>query len=367
MSFVPEIAVIDDGELRDVRRMIRDLGAEFTHWTKAQVPARGREPRALLITTAAYAGLLGYRRPRGSGRNRPTWIAVADDEARSLRTAVHEWGFDSLVRRPVHPVAMRTLILRALFRGREQRERSRVVVGYDTAFRSGQQAKSATLVDVGTAGCRLIADDAVPVDSRIAVQFPEAIAGTGFAHPGIVVRCQPGADEYGSVQRTTLGVRFARLDREAKARMLRVLNDLKHGPAVLPTAPVRDPRDWCDRVPRGIYEADVPILGMGNFFLAARDLSLLGVRVAPHPALCMGASLRIGFAVQDGDPPVVVDANVIRSDGPRGTVLCFDWIDDLSQSRIVHLVEGLPPVACSDSGDENDATLRHLVHAAVSS
>lgn len=366
MSFVPDIAVIDDGELRDVRRMIRDLGAEFTHWTKAQVPARGREPRVLLVTTASYAAVLGYRRPRGSGRDRPTWIAVADDEARSLRSAVHEWGFDSLVRRPVHPVAMRTLIMRALYRGREQRERGRVVVGYDTAFRSGQQANSATLVDVGTAGCRLIADDAVAVDSRIAVQFPGAIAGTGFAHPGIVVRAEPGADECENSEQTALGVRFAQPDREARARMVRLLNDLKHGPAMLPVAPERDPRDWSDRLPRGIYQAEVPILGMGNFFLAGRDLSRLGIRVAPHPALCLGASLRLGFAVGDGDAPLVVDAAVVRSDGPRGTVLSFDWIDGTAQKRLCHLVEGLPPVACPE-GEESDATLRHLVHAAVGS
>ena len=168
-------------------------------------------------------------------------------------------------------------------------------------------------------------------------------------------------------QPTTLGIRFARVDPTAKARMLRVLNDLKRGPARMPSAAAsqREPSRWVERVPRGIYETHVPILGLGNFHLDGRDLSPRGVRVTTHPALALGANLRLSFACTDGRAPVVVDAEVARSDGPRGTVLCFDWLDDSARGRLIHLVESLPPVGCPQACEETDTTLRTLVAAVL--
>jgi hypothetical protein len=366
LNDVPDIAVVDDGELRDVRRLMGEIGVEYTHWTKDSVPAVWRDPRLLLVTSVSAAAALSYRRAPGPSPERAIWIAVADDDSR-LAKSVHGWGFDCLVRRPVHPVALRTVILRALYRGTDQRERARVVVGYQTAFRTNRESRDATLVDVGTTGCRLISTEPVPVQSRIAVQFPDAIAGQGFAHPGVVVRAEcPGGDDAAD-EPTTLGVRFARVDSTAKARMLRVLNDLKRGPARMPSAAVseRNASQWVERVPRGIYETHVPILGVGNFFLDGRDLSPQGVRVTTHPALALGANLRLSFACEDGSAPVVVDAEVARSDGPRGTVLCFDWLDDGARGRLVHLVESLPPLGCPQACEDTDTTLRTLVAAVL--
>ena len=97
MAEAPWIALVDDGELEDVRAILNDLGAEYVHWTKGAVPVAGREPTRLLVTTSLLAASLDYRRSPGRS-DRAVWIAVTETDSRSQRRLILESGFDGSFR-----------------------------------------------------------------------------------------------------------------------------------------------------------------------------------------------------------------------------------------------------------------------------
>ena len=207
----PWIVLVDDGELEDVREILNDLGADFVHWSKLDVPQIAREPSRLLVITASLAATLDYRRSPGRDETRAVWIALTENDSRSQRRLILESGFDYQVARPVHPTALRMLLERAVFRGEEQRGRRRVAVGYDVTYRVGLRSRPATLIDLSPGGCRLLTKQPVDEGHRITVHFPHEIVGTAsFAHPGIVVRKDKGSLAGGEEDEVTLGIRFAK-------------------------------------------------------------------------------------------------------------------------------------------------------------
>lgn len=364
-----QIALIDEGELEDVRACLDALGAEYVNWRKGDAP-ESPGVRRLLVTTPSYAVSLGYRRApvRRLGGQRACWMAIGDGDTRSARRVIRESGFDTIVCRPVHPAALRALLRRALFCGAERRDRRRVIVGSEVAIRSSRRARAATLLDVGPTGCRLLAEQAPSVRARISIQFPKAIAGRDFWQRGLVLR----AAQLSAVPETQeLGVRFEPFADRDRAPMLQLLNAHRSGPSMLsaplpslaPASPPLDPSESShpEREPRGVYEASVAIFGLENFSLEARDLSRSGLRVAPHRALTPGARLRLELLCEGG-LPIVVDAEVKRLDGQRGTFMRFDWVDPEAQERLGSYVETLSPVWSGSPSllDENDDTLPTL-------
>ena len=362
MAAAPEIVLVDDGELEDVRSLFDELGFGYTRWTKGRVPAKLREPRCLLVITAVLAATLQYRRLPGRDIDRPVWIAVAESESRSQRRLISESGFDYLLRRPVHPSALRMLLQRALYRGEDQRRRQRVAVGYQVSYKVGLLKRPATLVDLGPAGCRLLTRHAVKIGAKLSIQFPAAIAETAFTHGGMITRKSPGEAEGGQPGETSIGVRFDSFDAMERRRMLQLLNRLCAGPATLPE-PV-EPREH-ERQPRGAYDTEVQISGMEECVLVGRDLSPGGIRVDPHPALTIGAQIRLAIA-GTGDEPVVVDAEVIRDDGELGTALRFRGLVKNDELRLIQLVEGLPTLeSATESGVAQGVVLTQLLPAVL--
>ena len=73
----------------------------------------------------------------------------------ALRDQLRGVGFDYLVRRPIHPGALRLLLLRALYRGPERRVTVRYPIGGEVAYKLGLRRRRATLLEVSLRGCRL--------------------------------------------------------------------------------------------------------------------------------------------------------------------------------------------------------------------
>jgi len=108
------------------------------------------------------------------------------------------------------------------------------------------------------------------------------------------------------------------------------------------------------RRPRGIYERPVGICGFAKAGLHARDLSVGGLRVAPHPALSLGVCLTLELECADGAPPVQVDAEVIRDDGSRGAIFEFTWLDPMERERLSAFIQRFNPVGYSSELDAHD-------------
>jgi len=142
------VLLVDDGELDDIREFLDDFGIEFAHLRGGAVPGRLDPPRDLFITTMRRAKLARAWPYASDGTLRPVRIAIVEEDSPTARAVLRRLGFVYLVRRPIHPTALRLLILRALYRGDERRSEARVPVGFDISLRSGMRRRDALLVDL---------------------------------------------------------------------------------------------------------------------------------------------------------------------------------------------------------------------------
>ena len=226
------VVLVDDGELDDVRGLLDELGLAFAHLRGGAIPKRIEPPRDLFLATMRRAALARRWPQSPDGCLRPVRIAFVDEDSPAARTALRKLGFAYLVRRPVHPVALRLLILRALYQGEERRSEVRVPVGVDVTLRTGLRRRDALLADLSRNGCRLVTDRALPAGARLTLHLPAALVGDGdLALGGRILRCERDARALadGGYQ---VAVRFESLRPAARQRLARLLGrrDLRIGP-----------------------------------------------------------------------------------------------------------------------------------------
>ena len=230
------VLVVDDGELDDVRDLLDDLGIEFAHLRGGAVPTRLDPPRDLFLTTMRRAKLARAWPHSSDGTLRPVRIAIVEEDSPTARTVLRRLGFVYLVRRPVHPTALRLLILRALYRGDERRSDARVPVGFDISLRSGMRRRDALLVDLSRGGCRLIADRALPAGAKLSLHLPgELLGDTDLTVSGQILRCERDAQALADGG-FRIAVRFHDLQNATRESLERFLarRDVRLGPAPEP-------------------------------------------------------------------------------------------------------------------------------------
>lgn len=355
MDQAPAIALVEEGgELDDIRVLLDDLGMEFTSWDKHSAPAVGREPRHLLVASAGSAVSLRYQRQR-SETDSAVWVAVTQTNSKTQRSLLLQAGFDYLVRRPVHPAALRLLIQRALFRGDSQRRGERYAVGYAVTYRSGLWPRKATLVDLSLGGCRLLTTHSLDKGEQILVQFPGEIdGGTPFSLTAAVVRTRRAEVEGGAPNESSLALRFIKANRRARSRLHALLRAVQSGPPALPARTAGDPFS-ATRAPRGSYSEAVYVFGSAQCALVGRDLSVGGMRVEQHPALTVGDQVKLALSAGSREEPIVVEARVARDDAELGLALQFSKVDEME--RLEHMVETLPAIEVLSPGATQGARI----------
>lgn len=344
MSAAPWIAVIDDGELEAVRGLLDELGASFTHWKKGAVPSVDREPRRLLITTAALAVTFRFKRPPSSQRGRAVWIAFVDGDSRSQRRHLLQSGFDFLVRQPTDEGALRLLLQNSLWTGDNKRRGARLAVGYGVSYRSGLMPRKATLVDLSAGGCRLLTTQRLAEGAKLTVQLPGELCGEkAFGVKARVLRAQDAELQGGDATEVSLACRFETPGRDVRPKLKKLLDVLAEGP---PRVPERAPaaQAYPDRQPRAAYDGEVVLFGSDELVLVGRDLSRGGMLVEPHPALHMNELVTIALAGAARSEPVRVSARVVRDDGERGMALRFEQVERGGEARIDALIAELPAI-----------------------
>lgn len=388
------VLLVDDGELEDVRDCLLDLGAEFAHLRGGAVPAKLEAPRDLFITTTRHATLA---RPwTGDANGRPARIAVVSEDSGTLRATLRHMGFTFLVRRPVHPIALRLLLLHALYHGEERRAKPRIPLGYRVSLKIGMRRRDALLVDLSEGSCRVLTAEAVPESSKVSVQVPSELCGDdGFTLPGRVVRCQrdrtsPADGGYAvAIQFSSLGdSALSLLDEALAAHQLgaasarersevmpppRTARGDESSPRMVRRVPPREadsPRAQRDKAtaaaettgggverrkqPRAQYSNRVVAAaadGSVHRVLIGRDLSAGGMRVDRQKDLGVGSTLRIALYDPTRETPVVVMATVLRDDGEQGLALRFDDLAPEIAEHLEQIVAALPPVERLQDGE----------------
>ncbi len=227
------VLVLDDGELDDVQEMLEDLGAEFGRVRGGAIVPDTPPPLRLLVSTPRRIQSVRPYDAELDGEERPVRIVVAQGDSNTLRARLREIGFDYIVRRPVHPEALRLLLLRCLYTGDERRRDPRVSVGSEISFRTGLLQRKATLADVSRGGCRLLTTYAINPRRRIKIQIPAGLGNTEpLALTARALRRQLDPDQ-GDSGMYVAALAFEGLSDAAREELGRIIDARGKGPATL--------------------------------------------------------------------------------------------------------------------------------------
>lgn len=187
-----DIALVDDGELDDVARLLEASGIPFTRHRGGQIPDAIETPRSLLIVTARRLEHVVPTRPRRrrdqasktsrSQRNaqpdraradrtaspEPLRIVAVGEDSPALRRRLRRQGMQLLVRLPAQRETWRLLIARALAPEEERRVDERVAPEVTVEA----EHADATLVDLSNRGCRIQTRSPLAVGDPVRLSIP---------------------------------------------------------------------------------------------------------------------------------------------------------------------------------------------------
>ncbi len=368
------VLLADGGELSEVRNLLAELGIAFAEDEKAADPEGwGRAP-LLRISSARRATPPGAT---GAGASCRTHIVVADTPSRTLLGLLERSACDFVVQAPVHPMALRLLILHALHEGPRRRRHPRVALAAGVRLGAGRSLRRAILAQLSARGCGVVADRPAGVGDELRVLLPRELTGSeALELRGRVVGQREITGE-GATQHE-LALVFAPQGERARRLLQAVMREHAVGaaplapdraelpaPAAAALAPARAPRAGASaragqpaaaespgegaegaerrRSPRKRYDRSVLACAGGEARpLLGLDLSCGGMRVAPDPDLSLGDELKLALYGLRNAPPALVRAVVLRDDGPRGWVLRFVGLSEESRATLARLVDSLP-------------------------
>jgi hypothetical protein len=365
------VLLIGDEELKDVRDALEELRVDY-RWLRpgAKGPASASATR-LLVTTARL-GLLMEPAAASAGQ-RPVCVAILDEDSKTVSARLRERGFDYLVRRPVHPIALQLLLLRTLYRGDERRVSPRVPIGAMASYRSSLRWRPALVADLARGGCRFYASKALEPDTQVRLQLGKEMTGdTPLELPGWVVRCE--RDPLGSAELPfCVALAFELLPAESDEALDALLEARTSGPERLPPAEAEQAwREWSERAkarrsarkaplpadprkgrrtPRRRFRSRIAAIRQRDRamrVLVGRNLSAGGMLLDPVQDLRVGDRMALALF---GKPEqrINLQARVVRSDD-TGLALTFEALTPETTRDLEALVAALPCVERTEGG-----------------
>jgi len=233
LANIPSVLILDDGELDDVQRILEDLQVEFGRVQGGAIAPNTPHPKSLLMATPRRISAVSAIDEASAGEDPPVRVVVVDQDSKTLRDQLRQVGFDFLVRRPVHPEALRLLVMHSLYRGDEKRREPRVAVGLEISFQTGEIPRRATLVDLSTGGCRLISPFEIEAGKLILVTLPESLgAAEAITLEGRILRSSYDK-RIGEEGMYSAAVQFENLSSDLRNELEWIIEDKVGGPPAL--------------------------------------------------------------------------------------------------------------------------------------
>jgi CheY-like chemotaxis protein len=256
------VLLLDDGELDDVQELLESMQVPFGRIRGASIVPGMEGPTDLLIATPRRIEAIAEvqdRHPEGSA---PVRIVVTREDSNAMREQLRRTGFDYIVRRPVHPEALRLLILHAMYSGEERRMEPRVSIGFDISFKAGIFPHRGTLADLSSRGCRLLTSHRMELGKRLRIQIPEALgASEPFQLRGRVLRANFDP-RIGSNGLYSVAVLFEKVANSARQELEWIIEERSQGPPRLNEAEERGEEAEDEVEQRGIQE--IPAANLGS-------------------------------------------------------------------------------------------------------
>jgi hypothetical protein len=224
------VLLLDDGELDDVQAILEGAGIAYGRVRGASIVEGMPGPTDLLVTTPRHLGAVADVADGHPDDSAPVRIVVAQEDSSELRQQLRRRGFDYIVRRPVHPEALRLLVLHALYSGEERRTEPRVSIGCEITFKSGLIPRTAILADLSTRGCRLLMRRPLDMGRRLKLHLPVALgASEPIAIRGQVVRSRFD-DKIGDNGMFSVGVCFEKVPSGVRQELEWIIEARSEGP-----------------------------------------------------------------------------------------------------------------------------------------
>jgi len=332
------------------------LGELEVEWVEARAGRRVEGDAPLVIGTPAR--LLRFAAP--DDPDAIARIAICDGGGKTLDRKLEAHGIDFVLRRPVHPVALRLLVLHMIYRGPERRRLRRVNATVPVRYRVGWRTHRALLLEFSVGGCSLLVDHALPAGRRVKVTLPAELGlGRKLAPKGHVVRSAPAHASRPGEHVTAID--FGELAPDAHQRLAAAVV----ARARRTVAPVTAPRpvgaadggraeaDLRDRrqLPRSVYTKAIHGRVEGErIVLMGSNLSPRGMQIDAEPRLGVGNALRLDLYGHGDIPPLRLEARVARDDGEDGLYLEFVKLWPGAPALIERLIKTLP-LATPGEGD----------------
>jgi hypothetical protein len=385
-----EILLIHDGELADVRELLDQLGVVFRESASGKLPVSDFLAAALVISTPTYLlDRLSENQHGGAER-----IVVMEGDSRTLRSILARGGVEWIVSRPVHPTALRQLIVHCIYRGPEKRKTRRVSVGAEVEMQTGWRRKKAILVEISELDCRVLGARALERGTTVKLHVPRVVAGSRLTLEGTVIRCAPSEDPRHPAE---LCLHFDSVPAKDAVLLRELVRSHTTGPAMLRSSEARQaaaPRSLPQREPErrsliAIGEstarapgkaADEPpppvderrgdaryaferrVMGIhreATRVLVGRDISRRGMRVDAAPDLCVGAKLKIAIHASGHETPLVLDVHVAREDETNGVLLHFGALTKIAAEYLDSVIAELGALSAGgDPGSDSGASPR---------
>lgn len=248
------VLLLDDGELDDVQEMLEEMRIPFGRIRGASIVSGMPGPTDLLIATPRRIDAVREFRDNHPAGSAPVRIVVTGEDSNTLRERLRKVGFDYIVRRPVHPEALRLLVLNSLYAGEDRRTEPRVPMGYEITFKSGFIPRQGTLVDLSSRGCRVLTRYPLETGKRIRIRIPEAV---GAAEP-LVLRARVIRGRFceraGANGLYAIALLFEKLPNEARKEIEWIIEARSKGPLRLDEGVSQRIEDRNEAEERGIRE-----------------------------------------------------------------------------------------------------------------
>ena len=388
----PTTLLFHDGELADLRSLLGDIGTPYVERRGVLDDDDRLQSWDLVIASPQRMLDLGF-----ASHTKATQIAIVDRDSRTLRNSLRRHGIELMVRRPVHPAALRALVLHALYKGPEKRRSARVSVGAPVTYSLGWRTRPAVLADISMGGFRLLTNRGADGGKSITLNLPaEVSGGKAFSLKGRVLRNQVVSGGEYHIMVCFKDLKPAQVDllrktvrahsqgpaqydgvsaseapegasKAAPAETAPPVDASKATP--VETAPpdvaaASDPSsaaeaavdqaaepDTHDRRNQARHHIDRRVIALAEEatrVLMGRDISFGGMRVNPNPLLKVGSNVRLAIHVNGREIPLVVMARVHRDDGERGVVLRFHQLDSSETQVLTEMLNSLPVLEADD-------------------
>lgn len=343
----PRVALLDDGELDDVRAELRSLGVTHCDARRATIG----EAVPILLSTPARAVSLAL----GCGEAPPHHLhaVIASGEQASGAPC------DLELVRPIERSVLRLLTRRSdLTASRERRLSTRVTLGSPVWVQVGEDRREVTVSRISIGGCGLVSPALLRTGARLSIELPpELSAPRRLVLSGTVLGSREITTGDGHTFDVSVAFRALDLVDRVTLRALMARHAIDFRPAT---------EGLSARGERGLRERALPptrdrrralrrrfqqrVMGVRDgiaHVLLARDLASGGMRIEPNERFAIGDALKVAVFGALDTAPLLAPVRVERDDEADGWFLRFAALDSEVEERLAALIDSLAPLDIS--------------------